>query len=97
MGKYGPGQPVDFGAERVTRSVAESMERLDVDYIDVILVHDVEYADDLQQVLCSNYDQSCIYVISDAGVSISLHGVASFLSLHFRCHGNSSAITLADH
>lgn len=50
MGKYGPGQPVDFGADRVTRSVSESLERLDVEYIDVILVHDVEYADDLQQV-----------------------------------------------
>ncbi len=50
VGKYGPGQPVDFGADRVTRSVSESLERLDVEYIDVILVHDVEYADDLQQV-----------------------------------------------
>lgn len=30
--------------------MTESMERLDVDYIDVILVHDVEYADDLQHV-----------------------------------------------
>jgi aryl-alcohol dehydrogenase-like predicted oxidoreductase len=50
VGKYGSGQPTDFGAERVTRSVAESLERLDVEYIDAILVHDVEYADDLQHV-----------------------------------------------
>ena len=49
VGKYGPGQPADFSGERVTRSVAESMERLGVEYIDVILVHDVEYIDDLQK------------------------------------------------
>ncbi len=55
VGKYGPGQPVDFGADRVTRSVSESLERLDVDYIDVILVHDVEYADDLQQVIDQHF------------------------------------------
>ena len=49
VGKYGPGQPADFSGERVARSVAESMERLGVAYIDVILVHDVEYIDDLQK------------------------------------------------
>ena len=118
VGKYGPGQPADFSAARVTRrcgaravlaarksvllrymrtlwnsldycytimvqqqvhwsssgcaawqvctprppserrccvcgSVSESLERLGLDYIDVILVHDVEYADDLKQA-CAN-------------------------------------------
>ena len=49
VGKYGPGQPADFSGERVTRSVAESLERLGMEHIDVILVHDVEYIDDLQK------------------------------------------------
>ena len=31
-------------------SVSESLERLGLDYIDVILVHDVEYVDDLKEV-----------------------------------------------
>ncbi len=35
----------DFSAERVTRSVEESMQRLNVDYIDLIQVHDIEYAE----------------------------------------------------
>ncbi|KAK9832647.1 hypothetical protein WJX81_006924 [Elliptochloris bilobata] len=51
VGKYAPGQPADFSAARVTRSVTESLERLGLDYIDVIQVHDVEYADDLKQII----------------------------------------------
>ncbi|KAK9917757.1 hypothetical protein WJX75_007874 [Coccomyxa subellipsoidea] len=65
VGKYGPGQPTDFGADRVTRSVSESLERLDVDYIDVILVHDVEYADDLQQIINDTFP--ALAKLRDAG------------------------------
>ena len=36
----------DYSAERVTRSVYESMERLHIDYIDLINVHDVEFQAD---------------------------------------------------
>ena len=36
----------DYSAERVTRSVYESMERLGIDYIDLINVHDVEFQGD---------------------------------------------------
>lgn len=36
----------DYSAERVTRSVYESMERLNIDYIDLINVHDVEFQAD---------------------------------------------------
>ena len=50
VGKYGPGQPADFTGPRVTRSVDESLERLDTNYIDLILIHDVEYVDDLKEV-----------------------------------------------
>lgn len=41
----------DFSAERVKRSVEESMERLGVDYIDIIQCHDIEFARDLDQIL----------------------------------------------
>ncbi|MDR3219315.1 MAG: aldo/keto reductase [Dysgonamonadaceae bacterium] len=35
----------DYSAERVTKSVFESMERLYVDYVDLLNVHDIEFAD----------------------------------------------------
>ena len=39
----------DYSGRRAQESVSESMERLNVDYIDLINVHDIEFAD-LQQV-----------------------------------------------
>lgn len=33
----------DFSAERITRSVEESMRRLKVDYIDILHLHDIEF------------------------------------------------------
>ena len=38
----------DYSAERVTRSVYESMERLNIDYIDLINVHDIEFQGDME-------------------------------------------------
>ncbi|MBR5687564.1 MAG: aldo/keto reductase [Prevotella sp.] len=35
----------DYSAKRATESVYESMERLNIDYIDLINVHDVEFSD----------------------------------------------------
>lgn len=43
VGRYGP-ELFDFSAERVTRSVAESLQRLQVPYIDLIQCHDIEFA-----------------------------------------------------
>ena len=42
VGQYGEGQ-FDFSAARVTQSVAQSMARLGVDYIDLIQCHDIEF------------------------------------------------------
>lgn len=39
----------DYSAQRATESVYESMERLNIDYIDLINIHDIEFAD-LEQV-----------------------------------------------
>jgi len=52
VGRYGKDgvNTWDYSAERVTASVYESMERLNIDYIDIINVHDVEFAD-LNQVV----------------------------------------------
>ena len=42
MGRYDSHQ-FDFSAERVSRSVEESLKRLKTDHIDVFQVHDIEY------------------------------------------------------
>ena len=42
VGRYGE-EAFDFRAERVTKSVDESLARLGVDYIDLIQCHDIEY------------------------------------------------------
>lgn len=46
VGRYAPDieKMFDFSAERVTRSVDESLKRLGVDYVDLIQVHDMEFA-----------------------------------------------------
>lgn len=51
VGRYGKDgvNQWDYSARRVTESVYESMERLQVDYLDLIHVHDIEFAD-LEQV-----------------------------------------------
>lgn len=49
VGRYGD-QEFDFSANRITASVDESLERLGVDYVDIIQSHDNEYGD-LQQIV----------------------------------------------
>src|SRR5882724_2487464 len=49
VGRYGNAS-FDFSADRVTRSVDESLQRLGVDYLDLIQTHDIEFGD-LQQVI----------------------------------------------
>ena len=44
VARYGnKAEEFDFSAERVTQSVEESLERLGVDYVDFIQVHDMEF------------------------------------------------------
>lgn len=43
-GRYGS-EEFDFSAERITRSVEESMRRLNVEYIDILHLHDIEFGD----------------------------------------------------
>ena len=50
VGRYGKdGKNLwDYSAKRATESVYESMERLNIDYIDLINVHDVEFQGDME-------------------------------------------------
>jgi L-galactose dehydrogenase len=44
VGQYGDNL-FDFSADRVTRSVDDSLNRLNVEYVDLIQCHDIEFAD----------------------------------------------------
>jgi L-galactose dehydrogenase len=44
VGRYGP-EEFDFSAETVTREFYNSLERLCVDFVDVLQCHDIEFAD----------------------------------------------------
>ena len=51
VGRYGmDAASFDYSAERVTASVDESLARLNVDYVDIIQCHDIEFMD-LEQVI----------------------------------------------
>lgn len=50
VGKYIPGEEEDFSADRVTKSVHESLKRMQLEYIDLIHCHDIESAKDMKQV-----------------------------------------------
>ena len=45
VGRYGENgvNTWDYSADRVTRSAYESMERLNIDFIDILYVHDIEF------------------------------------------------------
>lgn len=60
VGRYGRDGKNFWGysAERVTASVYESMERLNIDYIDLINVHDVEFQGDLPSGLQKIVDET---------------------------------------
>ena len=49
LGRYAPSH-FDFGARRVIESVDVSLQRLGVEYLDVILCHDIEFVDMAQVV-----------------------------------------------
>lgn len=67
VGRYGEDgkNTWDYSAERVTRSVYESMERLNINFIDIINVHDVEFAD-LNQIV--NETLPALVALKEKGV-----------------------------
>lgn len=72
VGRYGKDgvNMWDYSAERVTKSVYESMERLNIDYIDLINVHDVEFQADREGGLQKIVDETlpALVRLRDEGV-----------------------------
>lgn len=70
----------DYSAERARESVYESMERLNVDYIDLINVHDIEFAD-LDEVI----DKTLPALVSLREEGVVGHvGITNLTLRHFR-------------
>lgn len=67
VGRYGKDDinTWDYSAKKATESVYESMERLHIDYIDIINVHDIEFAD-LNQIV--NETLPALIELRDKGV-----------------------------
>lgn len=70
----------DYSGNRARQSVYESMERLHVDYVDIIHVHDIEFAD-LEQVC--NETLPALHALKHEGV-IGHVGITNLNLRHFR-------------
>ncbi|MDR1454444.1 MAG: aldo/keto reductase [Tannerella sp.] len=70
----------DYSAEKATASVYESMERLKVDFVDLINVHDIEFAD-LEQV-CSE-TLPALVALREKG-TVGHVGITNLTLRHFR-------------
>ena len=72
VGRYGKDgvNTWDYSAKRVKASVYESMERLGIDYIDLINVHDIEFQGDLPEGLQKIVDETlpALVELRDEGV-----------------------------
>lgn len=81
VGRYGKdGQNHwDYSAKRSKESVYESMERLNIDYIDLINVHDIEFAD-LDQVC--NETLPALLELKDQGI-VKHVGITNLTLRHF--------------
>ena len=82
VGRYGENgvNTWDYSAKRVTDSVYESMERMNVDYIDLINVHDVEFAD-LETVI--NETLPALTELRDKGI-VKHVGITNLNLRHFK-------------
>jgi L-galactose dehydrogenase len=63
LGRYGL-EDFDFSAERVARSMDESLARLGVEYVDILLCHDIEFVS-LEQII--NETLPAVYKIQAQG------------------------------
>ena len=63
LGRYGVND-FDFSAERVARSIDESLARLQLDYVDILLCHDIEFVS-LEQIV--NETLPALYKIREQG------------------------------
>lgn len=82
VGRYGKDgvNTWDYSGKRASESVFESMERLNVDYIDIINVHDIEFAD-LEQVC----DETLPALVELRNQGIVKHvGITNLTLRHFK-------------
>lgn len=72
VGRYGKDgkNTWDYSAKRATESVYESMDRLNIDYIDLINVHDVEFQGDMEGGLQKIVDETlpALVELRDKGI-----------------------------
>lgn len=110
VGKYIPGEPEDFSAERVTKSVHESLDRLGLSYIDIIQCHDIESAQDMKQIVTETIPalqklqkQGLVKHIGLTGLPLDIYpyiidkvpkGTVEVILSY--CHNNLSDTTLLD-
>jgi len=82
VGRYGKDgvNTWDYTARRSVESVYESMERLNIDYIDLINVHDIEFAD--LEVVCKE-TLPTLTELRDKGV-VKHVGITNLTLRHFR-------------
>jgi aryl-alcohol dehydrogenase-like predicted oxidoreductase len=82
VGRYGKdgANHWDYSAQRATDSVYESLERLNVDYVDIINVHDIEFAD-LEQVC--NETLPALVELRSKGVAKYV-GITNLTLRHFK-------------
>lgn len=82
VGRYGENgvNSWDYSARRSTESVYESLERLNVEHIDLINVHDIEFAD-LQQVC--NETLPALVELRDKGI-VKHVGITNLTLRHFK-------------
>lgn len=60
-----PDKMFDFSAERTLRSVDDSLARMGLEYVDIIQVHDMEFADNLDVII--NETLPALQKVKDAG------------------------------
>ena len=82
VGRYGKDgvNSWDYSAKKSTESVYESMERLNVDYLDLINVHDIEFAD-LEQVC--NETLPALVELREKGI-VKHVGITNLTLRHFK-------------
>ncbi|CAL1538881.1 unnamed protein product [Lymnaea stagnalis] len=77
----------DFSAERTLKSIDESLQRLNLDYVDVIQIHDMEFAPSLDVII--NETLPALKKVKDAGkakfIGITGYPLENF-NLNVGCH-----------
>ncbi len=88
VGRYGHNgiNTWDYSAKRAQESVYESMERLNVDYIDLINVHDIEFQGDMEGGLQLIVDETLPALVELRDKGVVKHVGITILLISVRCY-----------